>query len=346
MPFYAKYHSMGEFIFDHSWADFSERVLGLPYYPKFLSAVPFTPATGPRILLSPTLPAEEQETLRLSLATFIQNLAHDNKVSSVNVNFCETSETKHFLDLDYKLRQTIQYRFQNLNRDTGAKYTSFENYLDCFKSKRRMQIRRERRSVYDEQAIKVEVIRGDSPEATPELYDTMFQLYTTTIDKMWGQQYLNSEFFQTLSRCDPDFRRHLLFIVAKNTTGGAERIIAGTINMVSETHFYGRYWGAFEFAKNLHFECCYYRSIQYCIENGLEYLEPGAGGGEFKFLRGFDAFLVNSVHHFTSRNLHSAVSDFLDEERARNQQTQDYLVANSAVRGRGDDADASERVSE
>lgn len=345
IPLYAKFHSAGEFIFDHSWADFAQQRLGIKYYPKLLSAVPFTPATGPRLLLHPRIVAEdERDALRVAMVQFLRNLALDNKVLSVNVNFMPEEETQAFLQSRFSLRETIQYRFSNKHPETGLRFTSFDDYLAQFKSKRRMQIKRERRSVYEEQQIRVEVIRGDSPLATPALFQTMFDLYTTTIDKMWGQQYLSAEFFQTLATADPAFRKHIVFIVAYDSTQN-DAIIAGTVNLVSATHFYGRYWGCFSFAKNLHFECCYYRTVQFCIEEGLDYLEPGAGGGEFKFLRGFDPFTINSVHLFTSPNMQGAVADFLAQEREANRKTSDYLLANSAVGGgggKGDGADADD----
>lgn len=343
IPLYAKFHSAGEFIFDHSWAEFAQQRLGIKYYPKLLSAVPFTPATGPRLLLHPRIVDDaEKANLQAAMVQFLRNLAQDNKVLSVNVNFMREEETQAFLQGgSFALRNTIQYRFSNRHPDTGIKFASFEDYLAQFKSKRRMQIRRERRSVYEEQKIRVEVIRGDSPLATPALFQTMFDLYTTTIDKMWGQQYLSAEFFDLLAACDPSFRKHIVFIVAFDSTQN-DAIIAGTVNLASSTHFYGRYWGAFQFAKNLHFECCYYRTVQYCIEQGLDFLEPGAGGGEFKFLRGFDPFLINSVHYFTSANMQGAVVDFLSQEREANRKTSDYLLLNSAVGGGGKPAAAAD----
>ena len=350
LPLYAKFHSAGEFIFDHSWAEFAEQRLAVRYYPKLLSAVPFTPATGPRLLVHPGLVSGDAERgrVQLAVAQFLRNLALDNKLLSVAVNFMRLEDTQAFLQSPHwSLRNTIQYRFTNLNADTGAKYRDFEEYLAQFKSKRRMQIRRERRSIYEEQQIRVEVIRGDSERATPALFQTMFELYCTTVDKLWGQQYLSAAFFQVLAACDADFRRHLVFVVAfdDKAEGGHGKVVAGTVNLVSESHFYGRYWGCFEYAKNLHFECCYYKSIEYCIDQGIEFLEPGAGGGEYKFLRGFDPFIINSVHSFTDPRMERAVGQFLEQERESNKQTSDYLKKNSAVGGGGrpvNDADSAD----
>ena len=340
LPLYAKYHSQGEFIFDQSWADFAGRVLGARYYPKLLCAVPFTPATGPRLLLSPaqlTDEAERQEVM-LAMGNFLANLARDNNLLSANINYMTKDDASLLQQStsNYMVRNTIQFRFQNRNPETGEKYKDFEDYLSYFKSKRRMQIKRERKSVYEDQRCTIEAIRGDSPLATPELYETMFQLYTTTIEKMWGSQYLNSKFFAALSQCDSEFRKNLLFIILRNSKGD---ICGGTFNVVSSTTFYGRYWGYFpqqEYIKFAHFAVCYYAAIEYVIKERLESMEPGSGGGDFKYLRGFDPFLINSVHCFpTSREMDAAVRKFLEQERAQNSATADYLQANSALRPAG-----------
>ena len=384
-PLYVKYNSMGEFIFDHAWADYAQRALGIKYYPKLLSAVPFTPATGSRLLVHPSLSASssandgtasgsdsgtgsgtgsgsssdgnsgssstsrldnnadakndqtptlpsEVATISRAVAGVMQQLVRENQLSSAHVNFMLTDEIDPYLQAGFQLRETIQYRWENLNRETGRPYADFEDYLSAFKSKRRMQIKRERRAVFEEQGIRIEAIRGGDVKATAELYQIMYEIYTTTVEKMWGQQYLSSAFFQKLFESPASFRHNLLFVVAYNS---ANQVIAGTVNLVKANKFYGRYWGCFEFRKNLHFEACYYTAIEYCIQHGIEYFEPGAGGGEFKYLRGFDPYLVSSVHHFRSPVLGQAVGDFLVAEREKNQMTADYLIANSAVAGKG-----------
>lgn len=394
MPLYAKSHSYGEFIFDQSWADYAQRVLGIKYYPKLLAAVPFTPATGSRLLLSDSLTSTEAEGVSSVMMNAMKTLMQQNRLSGAHANFLKEEEVDQFLKSDYVLRQTVQYRwnnkrltmegneqkFKDMNREEEGEeagtFATFDDYLTCFKSKRRTQIRRERKSVYEEQGIHMKVIRGNDPEyATPELYQKMYEIYTTTIDKMWGQRYLSRDFFANLANAPAEFRERIVFIVAYDPNrppappkpdgmrgqvlnfmdgfldskpqklsdegkeqDGAEKkeddgdpftidnIIAGTINLVSDTHFYGRYWGALEYRKHLHFETCYYKSIEFCIENGLQILEPGAGGGEFKFLRGFDPFLINSVHTFNSPILQKAVSQFVDEEREYNEEVKNYLL--------------------
>ena len=405
MPMYAKSHSYGEFIFDQSWADFAQRVMGIRYYPKLLAAVPFTPATGSRLMISKSLTGIQEDGVAMAVITFMKNLMSSNGLSGAHANFLPEKEVPQFERQGYVLRQTVQYRWTNerlkeqgneqkfadiknsrgglgsaLRGGSDDTFLDFEDYLTCFKSKRRTQIKRERKSVYEEQGILLKVIRGDDSLATPELYQKMYEIYTTTIDKMWGQRYLSSDFFQHLHAAPDEFKNRIVFIVAydparpdysprakgspRSVTGFVdslldktnkkenmsinekekdgprqggnpyvvENIIAGTINLVSDTHFYGRYWGALEYRKHLHFETCYYKSIEFCVENGLQVLEPGAGGGEFKFLRGFNPFLVNSVHTFNSPVLQKAVSDFLQEEREYNQELKDFLLESRAWR--------------
>jgi predicted N-acyltransferase len=244
------------------------------------------------------------------------------------VNFMKQEEVDVFKNNDYILRETIQYRFTNFNNITNQKFTDFDDYLNSFKSKRRIKIKAERRKVYQDQGLTVKVINGaDEAVADADFYRTMFELYTTTIEKMWGSQYLKENFFEMLYQAPAEFKKHLVFIVAYDAEGS---IVAGTINAASESHFYGRYWGAFQFFDNLHFEVCYYKAIEYCIDHGIKYMEPGAGGGSFKFLRGFDPYIVNSMHWFGSRELSRAVGDFLAQERSINQATKDELLGMSA----------------
>ena len=187
-------------------------------------------------------------------------------------------ELAPYLSVGFQLRETIQYRWENVNRDTGRPYADFDEYLAQFKSKRRMQIKRERRAVYEEEEVRVEAIRGDDPRATPQLYRTMHAIYTTTVDKMWGTRYLSPAFFDQLHAAPAAFKKNLLFIVAYAPDGSSDlagvdtpegRVVAGTVNVCSASHFYGRYWGAFAFVKHLHFEACYYKGIRSHLPHDL-----------------------------------------------------------------------------
>lgn len=336
LPLYVKYHSQGEFIFDHQWAQFAQQALKMEYYPKLLSAIPMTPATSTKLLFNdkllsgqvedPKAVDEEKRYIGQLLGGFLKQLTLENKLSSANVNFMKHEEVDVFRNNEYHLRETIQYRFTNLNSITNEKFTDFDDYLNSFKSKRRIKIKAERRKVYKDQGLTVKVINGADAAADLEFYRTMFKLYTTTIEKMWGSQYLSESFFELLHAAPGDFKKHLVFIVAYDN----DQIVAGTINAASASHFYGRYWGAFEVFDNLHFEVCYYKAIEYCIDNGIQYMEPGAGGASFKFLRGFDPYIVNSVHWFKSIELSTAVNDFLAQERDVHKEVIDQMMKLSA----------------
>ena len=325
VPLYIKGHSMGEFIFDNSWADVAYQS-GITYYPKLLVAVPFTPATGHRILLNrhvwESFPEKEIGQIRKAVATFLVQVAESNQLSSVHFNFLTeleatalsgslpvlnslegdtkvneeqqrfSSQVKEMLNRinvskgnNYLRRTSIQYHWINENSNNGGKpYTSFDEYLLCFKSKRRITIRRERRAVLEEQDIRIDSVRGTDILKYDGLVERMFEIYLSTVDKMvWGRQYLTLDFFQRLAKSD--FVRNLCFLCARPRSSGeqlrAEDVFAGTFNIVKNGVFYGRYWGCLpgRQIKNLHFETCYWSAIEFCINNNIRRMEPGAGGG-------------------------------------------------------------------
>lgn len=296
VPMYLKSHSQGEFVFDHTWADAAQRA-GIEYYPKLLVAVPFTPATGARLLTHPDRP---RAPLLAMLAAALRDLCDGNKLSSVHVNFCAPDVVNALGAAGFLHRQGVQYHW------TSRGYTSFEDYLGDLRSKRRNQVRRERREVAAA-GIEVAVHQG---EAIPdELFAPMFRIYLSTIEKMyWGRQYLNEKFFFLLRE---RFKRHLCFIVARRHG----ELIAGTINVQDDRTFYGRYWGTHQERRHLHFEVCYYAAIEHCIGRGIVRFEPGAGG-EFKYWRGFAATPTHSMHFIPHRGFARAVDDFLARERA------------------------------
>jgi hypothetical protein len=294
-PLYVKGHSQGEFVFDHSWAEAAHSA-GISYYPKLLAAVPFTPATGRRLLTHPDLP---RPPLLGTLARAMAEICRANEISSVHVNFCEADEVEPLRLAGFLHRQGVQYHW--LNRG----YARFEDYLGDLRSKRRNQIRRERRDVAAS-GIAISVHEGAAIE--DELFEPMFRVYRSTIEKMyWGHQYLNQAFFDLLRQ---RWKRNLCFIVARQ----AGEIVAGTVNVQKAGTFYGRYWGAFHEVRNLHFEVCYYSGIEHCIERGLQRFEPGAGG-EFKYWRGFEPSITHSMHYLSHDGFAQAVDRFLDRER-------------------------------
>jgi predicted N-acyltransferase len=311
-PLYIKSHSEGEFVFDWGWADAAERA-GIRYYPKLLVGVPFTPVGGRRLLTASTADAGRYTQM---LAGALREICSSNELSSVHINFCREDEADLLEHEGYLKRVGIQYHWHNEG------YASFEDYLARFRSKRRNQVRRERREV-ERQGVRVEVLAGDA--IGDELFEPMYRFYLSTIrDRAWGRQYLNPRFFELLRE---RFRSHLVFVVAFR----GDVPIAGAFNVAKGETLYGRYWGSDERVRNLHFEVCYYAGIEYCIEHGLLRFEPGAGG-EYKQMRGFDARPTWSSHYLHDPRLSAAIDRFLAAERSQAADTIDFLHERSALK--------------
>jgi predicted N-acyltransferase len=319
-PLYVKGHSLGEFVFDQSWASAAARAR-IEYYPKLLVAVPFTPVTGTRFLAAADVAAPG---VVATLAAALEAMCGENGLSSVHVNFCLPEETEALAARGWLRRAAWQYHWTN----TG--FGSFDDYLESLRSKRRNQVRRERRAL-GEDAVEITAYTGD--EIPDALFPRMFVLYRSTIDRLpWGQQYLEEGFFDLAAE---RLRRRLCFIVARQHG----QVIAGTFNVRKGDVLYGRYWGADRELRHLHFNVCYYAAIEYCIAHGLRRFEPGAGG-EFKLLRGFDASQTESVHWVRDPRLCDAVRRFLVQERRTVAREIDALIGHSALRrDRGPDRD-------
>jgi predicted N-acyltransferase len=286
---------MGEFVFDHSWADAAYRA-GLSYYPKLLIGVPFTPAAGIRFL---TAPNRDRPALIQTLGDTLKDLCAKSKLSSVHVNFCLEDEAKALAEVGYLQRFGMQYHWQNLG------YNSFDDYLAQFRSKRRNQIKRELKEMSG-QDLEIHALVGE--EIPDELFPTMFRLYKATIDSLyWGHQYLRLKFFQLLAS---RFKRNLCFVIARQRG----KIISGTFNVQKSGVFYGRYWGTFKELRHMHFNVCYYAAIEHCIKHKIVRFEPGAGG-DFKRLRGFDPQPTLSMHYFVDTRLANGVARYLKSER-------------------------------
>jgi predicted N-acyltransferase len=295
-PAYVKGNSEGEFVFDYGWADFAER-LRVRYYPKLLLAVPFTPATGPRVLVRP-----DADTGRMALAAAegVRQLVDANKISGAHVLFLPPEQAEHFDQAGFVQRWGVQYQWRNQG------FRNFEDFLSTFPTKRRTQIRRERREMKD-RGIRIETLRDG--QITSEVIERMHEFYLDTVDKFrWGRRYLNREFFFDV--CDR-MKQNVEIVLATNGSG---RPIAGAFNLVGAGALYGRYWGATEEHPFLHFNVCYYHSIEQCIERGIGRFEPGAGG-EHKRTRGFLPTMTYSVHHLVDARLRGAVSEYLGRER-------------------------------
>jgi predicted N-acyltransferase len=305
-PLYVKSHSEGEFVFDWGWADAAERA-GIRYYPKLLVSVPFTPVAGARFLVAR---GEDRPAWIRRLGAALRDLCNANDLSGVHVNFTRVDETEPLLQEGYLLRVGIQYHWRN------AGFASFDDYLARFRSKRRNQIKRERKEMR-ENGVAIETFVGDAIDDA--LFEPMFRFYRSTVENhYWGRQYLNRAFFE------------LLRVVARREG----ELIAGTANVEKNSVLYGRYWGATRPLRHLHFNVCYYAAIEHCIEAGIQRFEPGAGG-DYKFLRGFDAQPTYSLHYLCEPRLADAVARFLEAERAETHVALSHLRDRSVLKKSG-----------
>ena len=293
VPLYLKDNSYGEFVFDHAWADAYQRA-GLPYYPKSVVAVPYTPATGPRILISDTANREAVATQLIQLA---QDWSQSENLSSLHWLFTNKEDTRRLKDAGFLLRLGCQFHWHN------ESYRDFDDYLSGFNSRKRKKIRRERRYV-QEANIDIQIVHGH--EATDSELKIMHDFYRTTFENKWGQPTLSLAFFQEIA---VSMGEQLVFIIARNN----QRIVAGAICLRSDDALYGRHWGCCEDYHSLHFETCYYQGIEYCIAQGLKLFEPGAQG-EHKISRGFLPTPTWSAHWIRHAGFRDIIARYLDQE--------------------------------
>lgn len=290
-PAYVKLHSMGEFVYDWSWAH-AARQLGVRYYPKLIVGVPFTPATGQRLLVS-------EPALRQVLIAGLQELGRQLECHGLHVLFPQPEESQDLQELGGQLR--LQSQFHWSNRD----YADFEDFLcRAMKGKRRGEVRRERRRLA-ESGVRVEVLEGE--DISEAALSAMQGFYTDTCWKFGGHAYLNPDLWAWMLE---GFRDRLHLVLAYE----GDRPIAGALNVQKAGRLYGRYWGCSEERPYLHFEVCYYRAIEHCIERGLQVFEPGHGGGH-KYPRGFEPTITRSNHWLADTRLSGAVEAFLGRER-------------------------------
>ncbi|MEE4211610.1 MAG: GNAT family N-acetyltransferase [Parvularcula sp.] len=290
MPGYLKGHSQGEYIFDHAFADAFMRAGGR-YYPKFLSAIPFTPATGPRLLAD----SAEERGLLLAGASAV---ARQMGLSGANLNFLNAEEAEEAEAAGYALRLGEQYHFE----DRG--YGSWDGFLSALSSRKRKALRKERDSLHKE-GLEIEWVCGRDIE--DRHLDAFWTFYQDTGARKWGTPYLTRTAFTLLAE---RMAERLLFIFAKR----GEDFVAGALNVIGGDTLYGRYWGCTEYVPFLHFELCYYQAIDYALAHGLRRVEAGAQG-EHKIARGYEPVATRSAHRLTDANFHDAVSDYLARER-------------------------------
>ena len=293
MPLYLKSHSQGEYIFDQGWADAYERAGGR-YYPKLLSAAPFTPATGPRLLVRPDVEADEARAILLGGAV---EVCSRYEASSLHINFPNAAEWTWLGAQGLALREGQQYHW--VNRD----YADFEGFLAALSSGRRKTIRRERRDAL----AQVEVFALTGVDITEDHWDAFFGFYMDTGSRKWGTPYLNRLFFSLLGERMAD---RVLLIMAQRHG----RWIAGALNLIGGDCLYGRNWGCVEDVPFLHFELCYYQAINWAIGRGLARVEAGAQG-QHKIARGYLPVAVRSAHYIADPMLRGPVEDFVRRER-------------------------------
>ncbi len=291
MPLYLKDHSWGEFVFDFAWAE-AWQSAGLPYYPRLVAAVPFTPATGPR-LLAPT------EAVRQALLDRSRELARELGVSSLHVLFPDARDRKLMQSAGMLPRLDCQFHWHNQG------YGCFDDFVGGFTAEKRKKVRRERRRVA-EAGIECRTVTGRELDASA--LDTIYRLHAETFARYGNAPYLNREFFGRLARDLPD-----ALVVELALLHG--EVIACAISLKARDVLYGRYWGAAGDHHSLHFELCYYRGIDYCIRAGLSRFEPGTQG-EHKLLRGFAPAPVWSMHDVADPEFSEAIGHWLRRERS------------------------------
>jgi predicted N-acyltransferase len=294
-PAFVKTHSYGEFVFDFAWAQAYARY-GQPYYPKLTVAVPFTPATGPRLLIRPNLNAVAAAGKLLGA---IENYAGEQALSSVHALFLDDLGHKAAEQSRWLLRRDCQFHWTNRG------YESFEHYLETFTADKRKKARRERRRVA-EAGITFETLAGS--EADKQLLDRIYALHRDTFLRHGHEPYLNRAFFSEITRTLGDA---LMFKVARHES----QAVAAAVFFQSSDTLYGRYWGAAMDFNSLHFETCYHQGIEFCIERGLKRFEPGTQG-EHKVSRGFEPTLTWSAHFITDPAFRDAIARYLEQEGA------------------------------
>jgi predicted N-acyltransferase len=294
VPMYLKDNSYGELVFDWAWADAYQRS-GVAYYPKLVVAIPYTPATGQRLLVHPQ---SDYQTIAQAMINAATEHAQNLKVSSLHWLFTNDQDTALFQNQpDYMLRLGCQFHWHNQG------YQSFDDYLSHFSSSKRKKIRQERRRVQD-QGITLEVLHGD--EASQEQWEIYHRFYNSTFDRKYGYATFSQGFFLEIARTMP---RNIVLVLAKHQN----EYVAGAFNVRGGETLYGRHWGCSQDFHSLHFEACYYQGLEYCIHNGLQRFEPGAQG-EHKIARGFLPVKTWSAHWIADERFQTPIRQFVSHE--------------------------------
>lgn len=289
MPLYIKSHSYGEYVFDWAWAEVYEKS-GLAYYPKLLSAIPFSPITSSRLITG-------SNEIKLLLIEALEAVMQQHQLSSAHVLFPDDDDANLFEQVGWMKRHGVQFRWEN------EAYQTFEVFLQSLSHNKRKKIRQERRRVA-QAGVVCHVVKGG--DATEEDWDFFYQCYCATYDEHRSTPYLTRAFFSEISQGMPE---HILLIMAQRDG----RNIASTLSFYNNDTLYGRYWGSLEFVSGLHFELCYYQAQQFCIDQHIQYFEGGAQG-EHKLARGFKPRATCSYHKIAQPEFKVAIQDFLKRE--------------------------------
>ncbi len=289
-PLYVKSHSQGEYVFDHGWADALARA-GMAYYPKLQCSVPFTPATGPRLLA-------RTEDGRSAVASAMMQACAEWGMSGVHLTFLTPEDRTTLNTLGFAAREDRQFHF--INRD----YADFDAFLNSLASRKRKNIRKERKAAQD--GVTIKRLTGD--DLKDEHWDVFYKCYLDTSERKWGHPYLNRAFFDHMQQT---MRDDIVLVLAWED----DTPIAAALNFIGSDALYGRNWGALVHKPFLHFELCYYQAIEAGIDLNLSRVEAGAQG-EHKLARGYEPVVTHSAHWLSHPGLMGAVEDYLDRERA------------------------------
>lgn len=304
MPLYAKNHSHGEYVFDHAWANAYEQAGGR-YYPKLQSSIPFSPVNSPKLLI---MPGHDITDVQQALLSAAKKITHDLNISSLHLTFLPEDERTSAITADYLLRTDQQFHWKN------NQYADFEGFLAALSSRKRKQIRKERKTA-SANGIEIETLFG--PDTKESHWDAFHSFYLDTGARKWGQAYLNRAFFAEIAETMPE---KILLVMCKKE----DSYIAGALNFIGTDTLYGRYWGCIEDHPCLHFEACYYQAIEYAIKNKISLIEAGAQGTH-KLARGYEPTATHSAHWLTQPGFRSAVEQFLISEKQNVDAEIEYL---------------------
>ncbi|MBY3386596.1 GNAT family N-acetyltransferase [Rhizobium laguerreae] len=311
LPGYLKNHSQGEYVFDHGWADAFERAGGR-YYPKLQCSIPFTPATGPRLLVAEGL---QRLPVQSAIAESLKEVVRRLGISSAHITFVPDEEIGVF-EMDGYLHRTDQ-QFHFINDG----YANHEEFLETLASRKRKALRKERRAAL-ENGISIDWLTGR--DLTERIWDQFFKFYMDTGGRKWGRPYLTRKFYSLIGERMAD---DILLVMAKRDG----RYIAGAINFIGGETLYGRHWGCIEEHPFLHFEVCYHQAIDFALSKGLKRVEAGAQG-EHKLARGYLPVTTHSAHYVAHAGLRRAIGDYLARERADVEQMSELLTEHSPFR--------------